>query len=115
MRAMVIKARLRKIGLFLAFHAAAWGATAYFAHAAYTGDRGILAKRELKIRAFEINKDIATLKAESAAWQRRIGQLRAGDINRDLLDERARAVLNVVHANDLMLVLPETIKAAPAK
>lgn len=103
---MVTNARRRLILIVLAFHAAAWSATAFFAHAAYSGDRGLLAKREHKIRAFHLTTDIAQVQAEQMAWSRRIEQLRSAEIDQDLLDERVRAVLNGAHANDLILALP---------
>ncbi|MCA0401006.1 MAG: septum formation initiator family protein [Proteobacteria bacterium] len=102
---MIIRTRRRRIGFLVAFHAAAWSASAYFAHSAYTGDRGLVAKQDAKIRTQEVGAKIAEIRAERLAWERRVSQLSGAEVDRDLLDERQRAMLNLGHRNDLVIQL----------
>jgi cell division protein FtsB len=100
---MIIRTRQRRIGFFLAFQVFAWGAGAYFAHSAYTGNRGIVAKNEAKRKTVEIGVQITQAKEERAAWERRVGQISGREVDRDLLDERQRAMLGLAHKNDLVI------------
>lgn len=102
---MIIRTRRRRIGFQLAFHAIAWSASAYFAHSAYTGDRGLLAKQQAKEMTSEVVRKIGEAKAERQAWERRVSQLSGKEIDRDLLDERQRLMLNSAHRNDVIILL----------
>jgi cell division protein FtsB len=100
---MIIRTRQRRIVFFMAFQALAWGASVYFAHSAYTGNRGIVAKNEAKRKTVEIGTQIAQAKEERAAWERRVNQISGPEVDRDLLDERQRAMLGLAHKNDLVI------------
>lgn len=102
---MIIRTRRRRIGFLLAFHAVAWSASAYFAHSAYTGDRGLLAKQQAKENTAEIVRKIGEARLERQAWERRVSQLSGAEIDRDLLDERQRLMLNAAHRNDVIILL----------
>jgi len=52
----------------------------------------------------ELNKELGDLKAERTHWERRIALLRSDQIDRDLLEERARVMLGRVHKNDLVII-----------
>lgn len=100
---MIIRTRQRRVVYFFAFQAVAWGAAVYFAHSAYTGNRGIVAKNEAKKQTIEILTQISLAKDERAAWERRVNQIRGPEVDRDLLDERQRSMLNLAHKNDLVI------------
>lgn len=102
---MIIHTRRRRLLSLIAFHAVAWGATGYFVLAAQTGERGLAAKREAKAKTEEILAKIAEAKAERVIWERKVGQLSGAEIDRDLLDERLRVILNMAHKNDLVILL----------
>lgn len=102
---MIINTRRRSLVALLAFHTLAWGTSAYFIHSAQTGDRGLAAKREAKARTVEIQQQIAEQRAEKLAWDRRVSQLSSEKVDRDLLDERTRAMLHVVHRSDVVILL----------
>jgi cell division protein FtsB len=102
---MIINTRRRRIIVLLAFHTIAWGASAYFIHSAQTGDRGLAAKREAKQRTEVIGTEIAALRQEKLAWERRVSQLSGEKVDRDLLDERKRLMLNQVHRADVVILL----------
>ena len=103
---MVIRRRVRAIVM----PAALWTVSAliggYFLAQAEGGNRGLEAKRALKIEAYGLNKDLAATKAERAIWEHRVALLRSEQIDRDLLEERARVVLGRVHANDVVIIDP---------
>lgn len=76
----------------------------YFAYHVVEGDRGIRAYNRL-------NQEIAAAKAERAqalarkeAWQRRVSMLRRGSVNEDMLDERARVMLNYARKDEIVIL-----------
>ena len=101
---MVVKKRARAVLIPLALYAVAAALVGYFVHHAHSGHRGLDAKKALKIQAYHLNQELEGVKAERAAWERRIALLRADGIDRDLLEERARYVLGRVHRNDLVII-----------
>ncbi len=79
---------------------------AYFVHHAHSGARGIEAQQKYEAEVAELNKELDTLKTERTNWERRIALLRSDQIDRDLLEERARVMLGRVHRNDLVIIQP---------
>ena len=49
--------------------------------------------------------ELDRLHAEHRQWERRIALLKSADVDPDMLDERARALLNYVDPHDLTLML----------
>ncbi|HYI90398.1 MAG TPA: septum formation initiator family protein [Beijerinckiaceae bacterium] len=101
---MVVRKRARKVLIPLALYGVSGLMVAYFLHHAHSGARGLEVKRQLKIQAHEISAELDTLKIERAEWERRIALLRSDQIDRDLLEERARTLLGRVHRNDLVII-----------
>ena len=101
---MVIRRRARRFLIPLVLYGTSAAVAAYFVHHAHSGARGLEAKRQLKIQARQIEGDLEAVKAERAEWERRIALLRSDQIDRDLLEERARTLLGRVHRNDLVII-----------
>ena len=101
---MVVRRRARRILVQLALYCVSALLVGYFVHHAHNGSRGLEAKRQLKIQAFALSKEVEDLKNQRAEWERRIALLRSDQIDRDLLEERARALLGRVHRNDLVIL-----------
>ena len=101
---MVVRRRARKILIPLALYGVSGLMVGYFVHHAQSGARGLEAKRQLKIQAYEISKELEVLKTQRAEWERRIALLRSDQIDRDLLEERSRTLLGRVHRNDLVII-----------
>ncbi len=59
-----------------------------------------------------LSTDLDRLKEERARWQRRIALLKSDDLDPDMLDERARALLDYVAPNEVTLTVDA--KAHPA-
>lgn len=101
---MVVRKRARKVLLPLLLYAVSAGVVGYFVHHAHTGNRGIEAKQQFKRQAYELSQEFETVKTERQEWERRIALLRTDQIDRDLLEERARVLLGQVHPNDLVII-----------
>ena len=101
---MVVRKRARKILIPLALYSVSALLVGYFLHHANSGARGLDAKRHLKIQVHDVSKELEAVKTERAEWERRIALLRSDQIDRDLLEERARSLLGRVHRNDLVII-----------
>jgi cell division protein FtsB len=78
----------------------------YFGVHAFTGNRGLKAQQELEQQITELTAELARLKAERSQWERRAALLRSDRLDPDLLDERARVLLNYVHPHEVTMTLP---------
>jgi cell division protein FtsB len=76
----------------------------YFCINAYTGNHGLRAKQDLDQQFTELNRELTELKLERAEWQHRVKLLKSESIDPDMLDERARMVLNYLDPRDLTLM-----------
>ncbi len=72
----------------------------YFGYHAIQGDRGVVTWLQLGQRVEQAKAAIAASRAVESQLAHRVGLLRRSSLDRDLLDERARDVLNFAHAND---------------
>jgi cell division protein FtsB len=101
---MVTRKRLRTVLNALALYAFAALLIGYFGVNAYSGNRGLKAKEDIDRQSAALTADLDHLKRERAQWQRRIALLKSNDLDPDMLDERARALLDDVDPNDLTLM-----------
>ena len=101
---MVTRNRLRAALTAIGLYIGAALLIGYFGVNAYTGAHGLKAKQDLSQQMDELSKELARLKLERAGWEHRVSLLRADRLDPDLLDERARAMLDYAHANDLVLM-----------
>jgi cell division protein FtsB len=104
---MVIRKRARRILIPLVLYSISAGMVGYFMHHAHTGARGVEARQQFEAQADALNKEYEAVRTERADWERRIALLRSDQIDRDLLEERARVMLGRVHRNDLVIVTGE--------
>ena len=103
---MVVRRRVRTVLMPLGLWTVSALVVGYFVYQAENGNRGLEAKRALKIQAYGLSQELAAAKAERATWEHRVALLRSEQIDRDLLEERARVVLGRVHANDVVIIDP---------
>jgi cell division protein FtsB len=101
---MVIRKRARRILIPLVLYSFSAALAAYFMHHAHTGARGLEAKQQYEIQVAELAAELEHVKTERLEWDRRIGLLRSDQIDRDILEERARVMLGRVHRNDLVIM-----------
>ena len=78
----------------------------YFAYHLVQGDRGLLAWMQLSQQIKQAKITLADLQAEEEPKQRRVGLFR-NQIDRDLLDERARATFNLTGPNEVVIFYPQ--------
>jgi cell division protein FtsB len=102
---MVSRKRLRSILTALGLYVMATLLIGYFGVNAYSGNRGLKAKQDIDQQMAALSADLDRLKLEREQWQRRIALLKSGDLDPDMLRERAAALLDYVAPNDLVLML----------
>jgi cell division protein FtsB len=102
---MVVRTRLRGILLPLLLYCVAGGIGSYFVWHAINGERGLKTNEEYERSITLLQGEYAGTKAERLQWQHRIDLLRGESIDRDLLEEEARVLLDRVHKNDLVVFL----------
>ena len=81
---------------------------AYFSYHAVQGDRGIRAWLKLRQDLAEARSLDAALATERARLERDVALLRPGSLDPDMVEERARLLLNFGAADDYVVILPNT-------
>lgn len=80
---------------------------AYFVFHAIQGDRGLLAYLQLTQQLEEtqvVAQDLADRRME---WEHKVSLLKPGSLDPDMLEERARSVLNYLRDDEVVIYLPE--------
>ncbi|TRW97586.1 septum formation initiator family protein [Paracoccus sp. M683] len=75
----------------------------YFAFAAVQGPSGILRRVQLEAETLELEAEREALMQEAARMQNLTHRLSDDYLDLDLLDERARAVLGTIRADEVIL------------
>jgi cell division protein FtsB len=98
---MVIRPRIRAFLTALGLYVVAALFIGYFGVNAYTGKNGINARQELDQQIADLAGEVERVKAERARWERRVALLKAESIDPDMLDERARQILNYLDPHEV--------------
>jgi cell division protein FtsB len=101
---MVIRPRIRAFLTALALYALAALFVGYFGVNAYTGKNGLRARQNLDQQIADLVEELDRVKAERALWARRVALLKSNQIDPDMLDERARQLLNYTDPRDVTMV-----------
>jgi len=110
---MVTRKRLRSILTGLGLYTTAALLIGYFGANAFSGNHGLKAKQDIDQQIAALSTELSRLQVERAQWERRIALLKSRGLDPDMLDERARALLDYAHPNDLTLMLDKP-RHAPA-
>jgi cell division protein FtsB len=110
---MVTRKRVRSILTALGLYMLAALLIGYFGVNAFSGNRGLKAKQDIDQQMAELSTELARLKVERGQWERRIALLKSNGLDPDMLDERARALLDYAHAHDLTMMLAEPPHRGP--
>jgi cell division protein FtsB len=102
---MVIRPRIRAFLAALGLYILAALFIGYFGVNAYTGKNGINARQGLDQQIQELASELERVKAERVQWDRRVGLLRSDQIDPDILDERARQLLNYADPHDVTIMV----------
>jgi cell division protein FtsB len=100
---MVSRPRLRSFLSTLCLYVMAALLIGYFGINAYTGDHGLRAKQDLDREIAALTREFNVAAAEREQWQRRIDLLKSDRIDPDMLDERARALLDYADPHDVIM------------
>jgi cell division protein FtsB len=111
---MVTHKRLRAILGALALYALAALLIGYFGVNAYSGARGLKAKEDIDRQTAALDEELGHLKQEHGQWARRIALLKSNDLDPDMLDERARALLDYAEPNELTLLVRNNARPVDA-
>lgn len=101
---MIIRTRWRSIFQTVTLHLGAAVLIGYFAFQGYNGQYGLLARRGFERQLAELNAERDELRTHREAIEAKVRLLSPERIDADLLDEEARALLNLVHPKDLVLL-----------
>jgi cell division protein FtsB len=101
---MVSHTRFKSFLTGLALYTMAAALIGYFGVNAYTGKYGLHAQAALDQEMIALTAELARLKQERVTLEQRVSLLRAGSLDPDMLDERARFQLEFAHPRDLVRV-----------
>jgi cell division protein FtsB len=82
------------------------GLIVYFSFFAIYGDRGLLAMRQLEGEVEQAQAQLAQVQKERQRIETRAALLRPDNLDRDMLDEQARLMLNYSHPDDVIMMMP---------
>ena len=102
---MVIRPRIRAFLAALGLYILAALFIGYFGVNAYTGNHGLVAKQNLDQRIADLISELNATKAERERWERRVALLKPDRIDPDMLDERARQLLDYADPRDVTLLI----------
>ena len=75
----------------------------FFGFHIFSGDRGLLARPGLELKIVQAEENLALLTKHQRFLQQRIGLLRSGFVDADMLAETARAELGLYGPNDVIV------------
>jgi cell division protein FtsB len=76
----------------------------YFVYHTIQGDRGLRAYVTLGKEVDAAISTLSALNAERTILERRVHLLHPSSLDRDMLEERARAILNAAHVDDFVIL-----------
>ncbi|MEE8245960.1 MAG: septum formation initiator family protein [Alphaproteobacteria bacterium] len=79
-------------------------AIGYFGYHAVQGDRGVLTWLQLKQEIAAISTELEAARTARLGLERRVALLKPEGLDRDMLDERARVVLGLAHADEVVFL-----------
>lgn len=77
----------------------------YFVYYAVQGDRGLIAMKQLQTEIARAETVLAQVSTERERMEQRANLLKTENLDPDMLDERARNLLNLAGARDVVITL----------
>jgi cell division protein FtsB len=102
---MVIRPRIRAFLAALGFYVLAALFIGYFGLNAYTGDHGLKARQTLDHEITDLAQQLDRVKAERERWDHRVALLKSDRLDPDMLDERARFLLDYADPHDVTIII----------
>jgi len=78
----------------------------YFGYHLVNGDRGLLSMARLERETQIADQNLAEAETTKKIWERRVSALRNQSLGPDMLDERARSLLNYARKDDIIIFTP---------
>jgi cell division protein FtsB len=101
---MIATSKKRRFLQSLTLYAGAAGLIAYFGFHSWNGAYGLKAKKTYASEITKLEEDLSRVKIERIKMEHKLSLLSPERIDPDMLDERARAVLNYAHPNDVIII-----------
>ena len=79
-------------------------AIGYFAYHVVHGDRGLIAWLKIKQRTIAAKQSMERSHSERLAIEHRVSLMKPGSLDPDMLEERARLMLNYGHVDDIVIL-----------
>ncbi len=89
-------------------------AVSYFAYHAISGQRGLLALRQISQQVVVAKLELDAIKTQRKTLEHNVKLLHPDSLDPDMLDERARLMLGYGYADDIV-VLPDVKVMLPGK
>jgi cell division protein FtsB len=102
---MVTRKRLRSILTALGLYVLAALLIGYFGINAVNGDHGLKAKQDIDRQIASLSGELSQLQVDRKQWELRVALLKPRGLDPDMLDERARSLLEYAHPHDLILLI----------
>jgi cell division protein FtsB len=83
---------------------------AYFTYHLVNGERSLLAWRHMDVEIAEAEGRLAQIQGERVTLERRANLLRPDHLDPDMLEERARAILNFARPDEVVVLAPRKPK-----
>jgi cell division protein FtsB len=81
-----------------------FAAIGYFAYHAMEGEHGINAYTRLTLQIQETKAGLAEVTAERKTIERRVGLLRADQLDADMLDEQGKKILGMIKPGEVVIL-----------
>jgi len=98
---------LKRVFAALALPVVFLAVSGYFVWNAMHGERGLIAREQRLADIEAARAELARAEADRDAVERRVTGLRSDRIDRDQLDERARALLNMAGRDEIVVPYPQ--------
>jgi cell division protein FtsB len=76
---------------------------AYFGYHSFNGDYGIWSRDRMQREAIGLEAELASLKVQHSELAQKAKLLRPESLDPDMIDERARRNLNVLHPDEIVI------------
>jgi len=77
----------------------------YFGYHSFVGDYGVLGRIRFERQAVQLQAELTDLRQRRKKLERKVVLLRPQSLDPDMIDERARVNLNLVHRNEITIFL----------
>ena len=101
---MIILRELRKRARFIVGPALGIALTGYFVYHLIEGDHGLLAWLRVNREIREESANLETVRAQRAALDLKVSNLKPEHIDPDLLDEQVRTILNLAAPDEIVII-----------